>query len=163
MKKEQLVKDVVCDMMVAPDQNATDFQGRTFAFCSAQCRERFVANPHLYVGLPGQPAPKQQGMTVLKRRRFVLNTALDDTAAAILHAQISAMMGIEALSIEGANMEVTYDLLQATAAQIESALGEAGASLGEGWGDQLRRGFVYYTEECEIGQLQVGPSSGCHG
>lgn len=163
MNTEDLVKDVVRDMMVAPGRHATDFQGRTFAFCSAQCRERFVANPHLYVGLPGKPAPRQQGLTVLKRRRFVLDTALDDTAAAILHAQITAMMGIEALTIDGANIEVTYDLLQATAAQIEAALVQAGASLGDGWGEQLRRGFVHYTEECEIGQLQVGPSSGCHG
>ncbi len=163
MKMEPRVKDVVCDMMVAPDQHAADFQGRSFAFCSAQCRERFVANPRLYIGLPGRPAPKQQGLKVLKRRRFVLDSALDDTAAAIVHAQISAMMGIEALSIDGANMAVTYDLLQATAAQIESALGQAGASLGDGWGEQLRRGFVHYTEECEIGELQVGPPSGCHG
>ena len=141
MKTESRAKDVVCDMMVALDRHATDFQGSTYAFCSAQCRERFVANPHLYIGLPGQPAPKQQGLPVLKRRRFVLDTALDDRAAAILHARISAMMGIEALTIDRANIEVTYDLLQSTAAQIESALGEAGASLGEGWGEQLRRGF----------------------
>jgi hypothetical protein len=59
-------------------------------------------------------------------------------------------------------MTVTYDLLQATAEQIEAVLAEAGARLGNGWAERLRRGFVHYTEECEIGQLQVGPPSGCH-
>jgi hypothetical protein len=57
---------------------------------------------------------------------------------------------------------VTYDLLQVTAQQIETALTNAGAEMGQGWADRLRRGFVHYTEECEIGQLQVGPPSGCH-
>jgi len=156
------VKDVVCGMMVAPDSHPTDYQGQPFAFCSAQCHDRFVTNPHLYIGRPGQLAPKQQGLKVLKRRQFVLDKSLDENQAQALHASISAMMGIETLVIEGAHMSVTYDLLQATAEQIEAVLAEAGARLGNGWAERLRRGFVHYTEECEIGQLQVGPPSGCH-
>jgi YHS domain-containing protein len=162
MSTQEPVKDVVCGMMVAPESHRADYQGQAFAFCSAQCRERFVAHPHLYVGRPGRPAPKQQGLKVLKRRAFILDTPLDEAHAATLAASIGAMMGIEALVIEGSHMAVTYDLLQATAEQIEAALVKAGAQLGSGWGERLRRGFVHYTEECEIGQLQVGPPSGCH-
>ena len=162
MSTHARVKDVVCGMMVAPNSYPTDYQGQPFAFCSAQCHERFVANPHLYIGRPGQPAPKQQGLKVLKRRQFVLDKALDEGQARALRASVGAMMGIETLAIEGAQMTVTYDLLQATAEQIETVLAEAGARLGSGWAERLRRGFVHYTEECEIGQLQVGPPSGCH-
>ncbi|KAA3651110.1 MAG: YHS domain-containing protein [Rhodocyclaceae bacterium] len=162
MSTHARVKDVVCGMMVAPNSHPTDYQGQPFAFCSAQCHERFVANPHLYIGRPGQPAPKQQGLKVLKRRKFVLDLPLDTAQAAALSTQIGAMMGIEALDVEAADIAVTYDLLQATAEQIEAALAAAGAQLGSGWAERLRRGFVHYTEECEIGQLQVGPPSGCH-
>lgn len=162
MKDEESVKDVVCGMSVDRASFGTDYQGSHFAFCSAQCRERFLANPHLYVGLPGRPAPKQSGETVLKRRRFSLDTALDPEQSETVRARVGALMGIEAVEVHGAEVVVTYDLLQATAAQIEAAFADAGARLGGGWAERLRRSFVHYTEECEIGNLQVGPPSGCH-
>ena len=56
-------------MQVKPGDNAIDYQDMPFAFCSLQCKERFLANPHLYIGYPGQKAPKQEGHTVLKHRR----------------------------------------------------------------------------------------------
>lgn len=162
MKDKEPIKDVVCGMWVDPSSLGTEYLGRHFAFCTAQCRERFLANPHLYVGLPGRPAPKQSGQTVLKRRRFALDTALDAYQANSVRARVGALMGIEAVEVRGAEIVVTYDLLQATAAQIETAFADAGARLGSGWAERLRRGFVHYTEECEIGHLQVGPPSDCH-
>ena len=68
MPKETKVKDVVCEMMVDPGSYPAHYQGCDYAFCSEQCLERFEAHPHLYVGTPGQPAPKQQGLVVLKQR-----------------------------------------------------------------------------------------------
>lgn len=162
MQQKMQVKDLVCGMVVDPDRYRTDYQGNAFAFCSAQCLERFKAHPHLYVGTPGHPAPKQQGLVVLKQRRFVVDEALGEFRARYLQARVSAMMGIESLEVSGAEVVVTYDLLQATALQIETELEKAGAHLGSGWGENLRRGFIHYTEECEIGNLQVGPSAGCH-
>lgn len=162
MPKEIKVKDVVCEMMVNPESFPAHYQGSAYAFCSAQCLERFESHPHLYIGAPGQPAPKQQGMVVLKQRRFVLDEALGELRATHLRAQIRAMMGIEALEVNGAEVVVTYDLLQATALQIEKELEKAGEHLGDGWGEHLRRGFIHYTEECEIDNLQVGPAAGCH-
>lgn len=162
MPARPLIKDVVCGMMVTPDSYSAHHQGQHFAFCSKQCHDRFVANPHLYVGRPGHPAPKQQGLKILKRRRFMLDLAVDTAQAKQLSTALGAMMGIEELRIEENEVSIVYDLLQATAEQIEAALAEAGAPLGEAWPERLRRGVVHYTEDCEIGQLQVGPPSGCH-
>ncbi|NMG29975.1 YHS domain-containing protein [Aromatoleum evansii] len=162
MKDKEPVKDVVCGMLVDSAGFATEYQGSHFAFCSPQCRERFLANPHLYVGLPGRPAPKQRGETVLKRRRFALDAALDADQADTVSAQVGALMGIKTVEVCGDEVVVTYDLLQTTAVQVEAAFEEAGARLGGGWAERLRRGFVHYTEECEIGHLQVDRPSGCH-
>lgn len=162
MSTETKVKDVVCNMMVDPDIYRFRFQGKDYAFCSVQCLVRFEAHPYLYVGTPGHPAPKKQGLIVLKQRRFVVDGTLDETQAKYLEAQINAMMGIKFVDVSGSEVVVTYDLLQATASQIEAALEKAGAHLGIGWRKNLRRAFIHYTEECEIDNLQVGPSSGCH-
>ncbi|MBO9582033.1 MAG: YHS domain-containing protein, partial [Sphingobium sp.] len=51
-------RDPVCGMMV--DQHATahhaEHAGKTFYFCSAKCREKFVADPALFLG-DTPPAP----------------------------------------------------------------------------------------------------------
>lgn len=52
-------------------------------------------------------------------------------------------------------MVIVYDLLQATAEQIEEKLAEIGIQLGEGLAERLRRAFVHYEEECEVGNLEV--------
>ena len=149
-------RDPVCGMEVAPKQFETVYEGLHYAFCSAQCRQRFLANPHLYVGVPGEKAPAQAGVERLKRRRFRLDAPLAAQDAAILTEALGAMMGVKAIEIEGANtVTLTYDLIQATAEQIEAKMGEVGARLGAGWAARLRRGFVHYMEECEAGNLEV--------
>jgi YHS domain-containing protein len=90
MPTETKVEDVVCGMMVEPDSYRFRYQGSDYAFCSAQCIERFEAHPHLYVGKPGHPAPKKQGLVVLKQRRFVVDGVLDAAQAKHLQAQINA-------------------------------------------------------------------------
>ena len=155
------VKDPVCHMWVAPDQHAINYQGMDFAFCSQQCKDRFLANPHLYIGVPGEPAPKQEGQKVLKRRRLRLETRLSDTEARQVTEQLLAMMGVYTVDITAAELVITYDLLQATAEQIEATLQQAGARLGAGWGEKLRRAFVHYLEENEVASREVQP--GPHG
>lgn len=166
------VKDVVCGMEVNADSFAHEYVGTTYAFCSAQCRERFLAHPHLFIGHAGRPAPKQEGRVVLKHRSFDLGTPLDAEQARIVIEHVGALMGIEAIEVAGRRVKIIYDLLQVTAEQIETELEAAGAKLGNGWGATLKRGFVHFTEECEVGHLEVGPrfgsrrSSGgasCHG
>lgn len=157
------VKDPVCGMEVDPRQFETVYAGIHFAFCSEQCRQRFVANPHLYIGVPGEKAPKQAGAELIKRRRFRLDSPLTGQGAAILADDLGAMMGVKEVQARGYIVTISYDLLQATAKQLEARMAEVGVKLGEGWAERLRRGFVHYEEECEVGNLEVQPPHHWHG
>jgi YHS domain-containing protein len=160
----ETVKDPVCHMQVPATSFATEFATEYarihYAFCSAQCMERFLSNPHLYVGLPGHKAPAQQGKKVIKGRRLVLSTPLDAMQAAQVRRVLSEMMGIHEISIEGDKIEIQYDLMQVTAEQIADKLGLIGADLGGGWKDHLKLAFINYLEECEIGSLEVENKKG---
>lgn len=150
-----LTKDVVCGMQVESGGNQIVYLGISYAFCSKQCQERFLANPHLYVGMPGQKAPKQKGLSVIKQRRLRLAQPLSSSQARALSDALQAMMGIQTVSVEGTSVVITYDLLQATVEQVEEKLAEIGVQLGEGLAERLRRAFVHYEEECEVGSLEV--------
>lgn len=145
-------KDPVCGMEVKPHQNEIIYLDISYAFCSEYCQQRFLANPHLYVGLPGQEAPKQQGIEVIKKRTLRLASPLPPQNADMLREALQAMMGIKNVSVDGEQIEITYDLLQATAEHIEAKIEEIGVRLGDGWAERLRRAFVHYEEECEIGK-----------
>ncbi|MBI5042030.1 MAG: YHS domain-containing protein [Gammaproteobacteria bacterium] len=156
------VKDPVCLMQVDPDQYAIDYLGMHFAFCSQQCQGRFLANPHAYIGIPGEKAPKQEGRKVIKRRHLRLAEPLSDEEARQVIEHLMSMMGVYSVHAQGCELQITYDLLQATAAQLEATLVQAGAHLGEGWGEKLRRAFVHYLEETEVQNLEVRAGSGGH-
>ena len=158
-----LTKDFVCGMEVDSNDNQIMYRGGSYAFCSKQCQERFQANPHLYVGIPGQKAPKQEGLSVIKQRRLRLAQPLSSSEAKTLIDALQTMMGIKAVSVEGDSVLITYDLLQALAEQIEEKLVEVGIQLGGGLAERLRRAFVHYEEECEVGNLEVHKSSCCSG
>ena len=162
VSEDQELQDLVCGMRVPRNQHAIDYLGMHFAFCSLQCKERFLANPHLYIGEPGQKAPKQKGRKVIKRRRFELTEPLTDAMAARVAEEIRSMMGIKGIIVNGTSIEISYDLLEATAEQIESRLEKVGAHLGHDWGQQLRRGFVHFLEETEVDSLEVSPSPHRH-
>ena len=71
-----LERDPVCGMTVDPLEHQSVFRGVGYAFCSAQCQERFTAGPGLYVGWRRRLAPKQKGMEMIKHRRMALGVAL---------------------------------------------------------------------------------------
>lgn len=150
-------KDPVCGMDVDPQKFRIEYAGIHYAFCSEQCQQRFADNPHLYIGMPGEKAPKQVGMTVLKQRRFRLDHPLSVAEANILAEELRSMMGIQKVDLHDDTVTITYDLIQATAQQIEAKMADIGAKLGEGWAERLRRGFVHYLEECEVESLEVQP------
>ncbi len=56
------VKDPVCGMMVDPEriEHRADHGGQTFHFCSARCREKFVAAPEEYLKPEAKPAAPEQ-------------------------------------------------------------------------------------------------------
>jgi len=57
------VTDPVCGMSVDPHtaQHRAEYQGRTWYFCSAHCREKFLAEPTRHLSDPAAAAPVPQG------------------------------------------------------------------------------------------------------
>lgn len=156
------VKDPVCHMEVTSTSFATEYAGIHYAFCSAQCMERFLANPHLYTGFPGRKSPAQKGNEVIKQRRMVLSAPLDAQQAEFVKQALLEMMGIIETCIEGDKIEIQYDLMQVTTGQISDKLALIGTELGGGWIDRLKLAFINYQEECEIGSLEVANKRRCH-
>jgi len=56
-------KDPVCGMTVDPrtTPHHTEHQGRTYHFCAAGCRQKFIAHPGMYVHEHRAPAPAVSG------------------------------------------------------------------------------------------------------
>lgn len=158
----EITKDPVCHMEVAATSLATEYAGIRYAFCSEQCKERFLANPHLYIGFPGHKAPAQQGREIIKQRRMVLSTPLDALQVEQLKHALLEMMGIQEVGIEGNKIEIRYDLMQITAEQIADRLASIGADLGGAWMDRLKLAFISNMEEIEISSLEVANKKGCH-
>ncbi len=155
-------EDPVCHMEVPTTSHACEYEGIQYAFCSEQCRERFLANPRLYIGLPGHKAPAQQGREVIKKRSLMLSEPLDAVQAGQVKQALLSMMGIQAVHIEANKIEIQYDLIQVTTEQIADKLTFIGSELGGGWVDRLKQAFINYREECEIGSLEVENKKGCH-
>ena len=163
MDSDELVRDPVCGMMVKSDSLRVMHLEIPYAFCSRQCLDRFLHRPQLYAGSPTRRAPGQLGAEVIKRRRLRLAEPLSFEQAATVAAALEAMMGVKDVVAQGEHVAVTYDLLQATAAQIEATLTEVGVRLGDRWSERLRRAFVHYEEECEEGNLAAPGEAHCHG
>ena len=159
---DDTVIDPVCGMRVKSTQLALEYMQMRFAFCSEQCRERFLANPGLYVGKPGSMSMKQMGHEVIKLRRLRLAEPLPVGRDEELKHTLYQMMGIKNVYYDGVCWEISYDLLQATAKQIERTISEFGAQLGGNWAEQLRRAFVHYVEETELLNLENPGGSHSH-
>ncbi|GAB1233530.1 YHS domain-containing protein [Ferrigenium sp. UT5] len=158
----ETVEDPVCKMAVPATSFATEYAGIHYAFCSAQCRQRFLENPHLYVGVPGHKAPAQQGKEVIKKRSLMLAESLDEAQAEQVKNALLEMMGVKEVCIEGSTMQIQYDLMQVDTEQIADQLALVGVQLGGGWTDRLKLAFINYLEECEVGSLEVSNKDCCH-
>jgi hypothetical protein len=99
---------------------------------------------------------------LLKHRCFHLDRSLSAEQAHILMDAIASMMGIKQVVAEETEVRITYDLLEATAEQIEETLLAVGARLGGGWKERLRRTIVHYNEECEAANLEVSDKGRIH-
>jgi YHS domain-containing protein len=154
MKMKVLNNDPVCGMQIVSHEYITKYLDSSYSFCSAQCRDRFVANPHLYIGLSGQKAPKQEGLVLLKSRILRLAEPLSKSQSDGLTEALQGMMGIKSVQVNGDEIRISYDLMQTTAEQIKMKIAEIGMQLGEGWPQQLRLAFVNYEENIEVGSLR---------
>jgi len=149
----------VCGMDASDSGLTAEHLGIIYHFCSQQCVENFTARPRLYIGKGSQ---KSEGKTVVKKRTFMLDSPVPDADTEALKAALLRMMGIRDVGISGAKVSVTYDLLEATAAQVESAIEQAGADLGHGWAARLKRGWLQYTEETELENLSAADAPCCN-
>lgn len=70
------------------------------------------------------------------------------------------LMSAHNISIEANTISIDYNLLELNAHQIESALIQAGASMGSGWSERLKRGWIHYSEENELDHL-AAPDAAC--
>ncbi len=158
---KELVQDPVCHMQVPAASFSTEYAGLTYAFCSKQCQDRFLENPHLYIGFPGHKAPAQEGVEVVKCRKIYLDDPLDATQAQLIHDVLISMMGVKDVHIDRNKLEIRYDLIQVTAEQIENKLASVGAAIGYGWANRLKRAFIHFVEESEVGNLEAKKSKKC--
>ncbi|TSA48947.1 MAG: YHS domain-containing protein [Nitrosomonadales bacterium] len=172
----RLEKDPVCSMMVGEWENQIVYRGIGYAFCSQQCRERFISAPLLYVARRGLLAPKQNAMVVIKRRHLSPSLPLTQVHFLELRGALLSMMGVMTVqSVErtagakpgaqrGGNrssttmridaVAITYDLFQATSEQLERKCAELNVVPSNRWGEKLQRDFIHYLEKCELEDLQ---------
>ena len=64
MPMEPPIKDPICGMTVDPETARNnglivESQGKTYWFCSADCKEQFERNPQGFLDKAGQAAPPQ--------------------------------------------------------------------------------------------------------
>lgn len=155
---ESPIRDPVCGMTVSGGTYEAVHEDVRYAFCSRQCLERFTERPGLYVGVNGRPAPGRNGGQP-RRRRMTLSASLTREQTRKMAAALRSMMGVEKVTCSGNAVEITYDLLQATAGQLERKIAELGARLEEGAAEKLKRDFVRYVEDCELDDLAASPRS----
>lgn len=153
-RNEERVKDPVCGKRVNAHQREVEYLNRHFAFCSDQCRERFIAHPSLYVGRPGEKAPKQEGARMLKRRRMRLAEPLPKGKEPVLRQTLQDLAGVKQVKVAADSIEITYDLLESDLAHIETGIAQLGAKLGGDWLERLQKAFIHFEEEIEIDSLE---------
>jgi YHS domain-containing protein len=133
--------------------------GIEYRFCMEQCRENFLARPGLYIG---KQSPARAGRQIIKRRSFTLDRPVIGLQREALMVELKRLMGVRNISIEGDRLSIDYNLLEVTAGQVEAALAQAGAAIGSGWAERLKRGWVRYTEENELDHLASGQAACCN-
>ncbi len=144
----------VCHMTKINRSLLLNYQGVDHYFCSSQCLDRFKAHPHLFVGDPKHGlSPKQKGQNALKKRRIGFSEPIDEELKAVMEQSLLSLMGIESLLFEETFLYVTYDLLQVSLEEIEAAIDQSPGKLKSGVADRIKRGFIHYSEECELDNL----------
>ena len=153
-------RDPVCGMWVEPEQYPLDYQGMHFAFCTPQCRKRFLENPQLY--LPGhRHTPAAQTIKHLrKHRRFRLTTSPDSQQRDAVHACLSELMGIDRIAFEDRDLVIDYDLLETDARQVSSALKKSGIAVANTPWQRLRRFAIHYLERTQLDALEKSDNGG---
>ena len=154
----------VCTMTDMSNTLKYNFEGVNYFFCSSQCVNRFKTHPHLYVGTPqlGKSA-KQRHEVVLKKRRIYLNEKIDNTLKKALLESPKTLMGVKEVSLNKQELCVIYDLLEVSLETIETNIEASAAKIRKTLLDNIKRGIIHYSEDCELENLaHLSKEGGCH-
>jgi len=154
MTENNKVHCPVCNMDTQENNIHSEFEKLEFFFCSNQCQDRFIANPHLYIGHWGRLSAKQRGECILKKRIIKLERTTQNNLAEKITKGLSAMMGVKEVSIEGERISICYDLIETTSLQIESEIEQLGGYLKDDLVERTKLAFIHYREEVEIDNLE---------
>lgn len=147
-------KCTVCSLPNTDKTLSYCYQGVEHYFCSPLCQNRFKTHPHLYVGDPQHGlAPKQKGDVLIKKRRIRLLSVISNDARARLITAVTKLMGVQDISIEGDEVLVVYDLMKIALEDIEAVIVKSVGQLDEAVTEKIKRGFIHYSEECELDNL----------
>jgi hypothetical protein len=91
-----------------------------------------------------------------------LDAPIPDDIGKKIDTALKEMMGVKEVIIDKCFVNITYDLLEVTAEQIETNIEEAGENLAVSWGEKLKLAFIYYFEETELDNLEHQQSSHEH-
>lgn len=155
----------VCGMKAVHDDLWRMHLGVKHYFCSQQCVDRFIAHPGLYCGHPKTgPSEKQQGRIQIKRHQIVFSETISTENIAEISEAVSSMMGVKALDANREAVYVTYDLMEVSLEDIERTIEEVLGKLDSPMVDRIKRGWIHYTEECELENLAhpTQKDGGCH-
>ncbi len=156
MKKRSVEQfDPVCGDPVEGDAHTVDHLGVQFLFCSEQCKARFQLHPGLFVGCPGEKAPRQSGQEVIKQRCLRLAFPLMARKAGEIENCLQKLLGVKSVNASDDHIDITYDLLLISAEEIEEEIIECGEYLGHSLRDRLERVFIHVEEQSEISSLEV--------
>ncbi len=147
----------VCGMKADAGVSSVEYLKMYFHFCSAQCREMFVAHPNLYSSKVGKEREK-----IIKQRTMRLAEPIGEVAAELLSSYLMELMGVKDVQIKGNQVSITYDLMEITEKKIEQVFLEAGMALGGGWLGRFRRAWIHDSEENELANLATPPRSYTH-
>lgn len=157
MKNAQPLQCPVCGMDIVNEDHALEHFKVTYLFCSAQCRDNFEDHPSLYLGNRAKAHNE-----VIKTKRIRLSEPQTPESALSIKENLQQLMGVKEIELQGRTLQIRYDLIQATFAQIEDAIKEFGDVLDNAWWQRFRRGWTRYTEDNELRNLATPQGACCN-
>lgn len=154
----------VCKMKAVQDDLWRTHLGIKHFFCSQQCVDRFIALSGLYTGHPKTgPAEKQKGRIQIKRHKISFSEPISAQSMAEIQEAVRVMMGVKSLNAHREAIFVTYDLMEVSLEDIEKTVERILGKIDSPMIEHVKRGWIHYTEECELENL-AHPSrdGGCH-
>jgi YHS domain-containing protein len=141
-----------------------NYRGVHHYFCSSQCMTRFKKHPHLFVGDPKYGlSVKQKGSEVIKEQKIQLVNAIDEKTETIIRSNLQSLMGVKEVQFLEQSIVVTYDLIQVSLEDIENSIVMIVGKLNSVITEKIKRGFIHYTEECELENLaHLSKGGKCH-